>query len=90
MLMAEEYRDKTTFVTHRGAFRWLRMTFRLLNPPATFQRSLDIILSRVRLKTSLVYLDYALNFYTKAQRPYHTRGRSPHTVIERKCFVEDP
>ena len=38
------------------------MPFGLRNAPATFQRSLDLILSGVRFKTCLVYLDDVLIF----------------------------
>lgn len=62
MPIGEEDRDNTSFVTHRGAFRWIRRTFVLRNAPATFPRILDLILSEVRLKTCLVYLDDVLIF----------------------------
>ena len=55
--IAEEDRDKTTFVCHSGLFRFLRMPFGLKNAPATFQRAIDIILSRVKWEFALVYLD---------------------------------
>jgi Reverse transcriptase (RNA-dependent DNA polymerase) len=52
-----EDRDKTTFTSHYGIYRFLRLPFGLRNAPATFQRSIDIILSGVKWKTCLVYLD---------------------------------
>ena len=55
-------RDKTTFTTHLGTFRYLRMPFGLRNAPATFQRALDIILSGVRWQTCLIYLDEVIIF----------------------------
>jgi Reverse transcriptase (RNA-dependent DNA polymerase) len=58
----EEDRDKTTFTSHVGAYRFIRMPFGLCNAPATFQRSLDIILSRVKCKSCLVYLDDVIVF----------------------------
>ena len=60
--MAEEDQDKTTFVSHRGAFRYVRMPFGLRNAPASFQRALDILLSGVKWKTCLVYLDDVIVF----------------------------
>jgi Reverse transcriptase (RNA-dependent DNA polymerase) len=45
--MAEADQDKTTFTSHRGTYRFTRMPFGLVNAPATFQRAMDIILSRV-------------------------------------------
>ena len=55
--IAEEDRDKTMFASHSGLYRFLRMLFGLKNPPATFQRAVDIILSRTKWGTALVYLD---------------------------------
>ena len=55
--IAEEDRDKTTFASHCGLYRFLRMPFGFKNSPATFQRAVDIILSRVKWETALVYLD---------------------------------
>ncbi|CAN8069114.1 unnamed protein product [Agarophyton chilense] len=55
--LAEDARALTTFTTHEGLFRFTRMPFGLKNAPATFQRVMDIILSRVKWKPALVYLD---------------------------------
>ena len=55
--VAEEDRDKTTFTSHCGLHRFLRMPFGLKNAPATFERTVDIILSRVKWETAMVYLD---------------------------------
>ena len=55
--IAEEDHDKATFASHSRLYRFLRMPFGLQNAPATFQRAVDIILSGVKWKTALVYLD---------------------------------
>ena len=60
--VASEDRDKTTFTTFLGTYRYLRMPFGLKNAPATFQRALDIILSGVRWQACLVYLDDVIVF----------------------------
>lgn len=57
-----EDQDKTTFTSHYGTYRFLRLPFGLRNAPATFQRAIDIILSGVRWKTCLVYLDDVIVF----------------------------
>ena len=58
----EEDRDKTTFTCHEGTFRFVRMPFGLCNAPASFQRTVDILLSGYRWKTCLVYLDDIIIF----------------------------
>ena len=45
-----------------GTYRHLRMLFGLKGAPATFQRALDIILSRVLWQVCLVYLDDVIVF----------------------------
>jgi len=61
-------REKTAFTTHTGIYHWLFMPFRLTNPPATFQRALDIILSDVQWQLCLVYLDDVIIFCACAQQ----------------------
>jgi Reverse transcriptase (RNA-dependent DNA polymerase) len=57
ILMKEEDRNKTAFVTHCGIHRFKRMPFGLCNAPATFQRALDMILAKVKWNYALIYLD---------------------------------
>ena len=49
--------NKTTFVCHRGTFRFPRMPFGLCNAPATFQRLMDMVMMGLNFETCLVYLD---------------------------------
>jgi RNase H-like domain found in reverse transcriptase/Reverse transcriptase (RNA-dependent DNA polymerase)/Integrase zinc binding domain/Integrase core domain/Chromo (CHRromatin Organisation MOdifier) domain len=55
-------RDKTTFTSHYGTYRFRRLPFGLRNAPATFQRAIDVILSGIKWKTCLVYLDDVIIF----------------------------
>ena len=48
---------KTTFVCHRGTFRFPRMPFRLCGAPATFQRLMDTMLIGLNFEICLAYLD---------------------------------
>jgi len=46
--VADEDRDKTTFVCHEGAYRYIRIPFGLSSAPATFQRAIDMILGGLK------------------------------------------
>lgn len=58
----EDDRPKTAFVTCDGLFEWRVMPFGLTNAPATFQRTMDVVLSGLKFNTCLVYLDDILIF----------------------------
>ena len=58
----EEDRPKTSFVCHAGQYQYVRMPFGLTNAPATFQRALDVILSKFKWNTCLVYIDDIIIF----------------------------
>jgi len=64
--VADEDRDKTTFVCHEGAYRYIRLPFGLSNAPATFQRAIDMILGGLMWKSCLVYLDDIIVFSQSA------------------------
>ncbi len=53
----EQDHDKTTFTGHSGTFRFKKMPFGNTNAPATFPRTIDIILARFKWKSCLVYID---------------------------------
>jgi len=60
--VADEDRDRTTFVYQEGAYQYIRLPFGLLNAPATFQRAIDMILGGLKWKSCLVYLDDIIVF----------------------------
>lgn len=94
--VAEEDRDKTTFVSHCGMYRFLRMPFGLKNAPATFQRAVDIILSRVKWRFALVYLDDVI-IYSKTVEDHFRHVREVLSMLSvagitlklRKCNFFD-
>jgi hypothetical protein len=58
----EEDVAKTAFVCKRGLYEFVRMPFGLCNAPGTFQRAMDILLSGLNWKISLIYIDDILVF----------------------------
>ena len=80
--MAPEDRDKTTFTCHEGIYRFTRMPFGLKNAPATFQRAIDIILSRVKWQYALVYLDDVI-IYSKSFEEHIVHVRTVLTLLSK-------
>ena len=54
--------NKTTFICHRGTFRFPKMPFGLCNAPATFQRLMDTVLTNLNFEICLAYLDDIIVF----------------------------
>lgn len=67
ILIKEEDKKKTAFVTPHGLYEFNRMPFGLKNAPATFQRLMNEILRDYINKTCVVYLDDILIFSTTLQ-----------------------
>lgn len=55
--IAEEDRKKTAFITRNGLLEHTRMGMGLCNAPATFQRSMQLVLRGLTWTHVLVYLD---------------------------------
>ena len=55
--IAEEDRDKTAFLTYSGKFRYTTMPMGLKNAPKSFQSMMDFILSGVKYKNCLCFID---------------------------------
>lgn len=58
----ERDREKTAFVTPDGLYEFKVLPFGLCSAPATFQRLMDTVLSGLKWKTCLVYLDDVIVF----------------------------
>jgi len=56
-IVALKSQDKTAFVTPDGQYQFKRMPFGLANAPSVFQRSIDKILTEVKNKFALIYMD---------------------------------
>lgn len=57
IVIREEDKQKTAFVTPEGHFEFNRMPFGLANAPATFQRMMHQVLGNLRHREALAYLD---------------------------------
>ena len=55
-------RSKAAFMTCNGFFEGRDLSFGLTNEPATFQRTMDVLLAGPKFNTCLVYLDDILIF----------------------------
>ena len=58
----EDARDKSTFVTRNGLWRWRVMPFGLCSAPATFERLMERVLRGLHWKSLLLYLDDVIIF----------------------------
>lgn len=90
--MNPEDADKTTFVTRKGSFRWKRMPMGLCGATATFQRTMDLILSGLNFRTCLVYFDDVIVFsqsleqHIQRLKEVFTRLRQAHLKLKvSKC-----
>ena len=73
--MSEKDKDLTTFITHRGMYRFTVMPFGLMNSPATFSRMMRKLLTQLRDNAN--YLDNVLT---------HTSDLCKHIVAVREFF----
>ncbi|CAK1589624.1 unnamed protein product [Parnassius mnemosyne] len=58
--ISEQSQDKTAFVTPDGQYQYTRMHFGLANAPSLFQRTMNKILTKSKVKYVLVYMDDVL------------------------------
>jgi transposase InsO family protein len=57
VMMEEEDKGKTSFVTRSGLYQFKVMPFGVTNGPATFQRLMDLTMAGLNYQICLVYLD---------------------------------
>lgn len=66
--IASADRKKTIFAYHFGVFRFIRMPFGMKSIPLTSQKAVDIILSRVKWKTALMFLNDGIMYFKTVPR----------------------
>ena len=62
IMVKEEDRPKTAFVTRSGLYEYITMPFGLSNAPGTFERCMELVLKGLQWKTLLTYLDDIILF----------------------------
>ena len=62
MPVAQNSREKTSFVTQTGQFQWTRMPFGLRNAPISFQKLMSQVFSGLTYKTVIVFMDDIICF----------------------------
>ena len=90
----EADRDKTTFVTRRGCFRYKLLPFGLTTAPSVFQRLVDLVLCGLTYVTCLVFLDDIIVFsrdsdtHIQHLQEVFERLRSANLKLHvKKCFL---
>lgn len=77
----EADRDRTTFTSHHGLYRFIRMPFGLKNVQGTFQRAIDVIMSTEKFQYALIYLDDIVVF-SKSVEENMTQLRKVLLILE--------
>lgn len=75
----EADKDKTTFTTRQGLYRFVRMPYGLMNAPGTFQRMTNLVMRGLNWLSCLVYLDDIIVF---------TKGSIAQHVVEVAMVLE--
>ena len=60
--LEEEDKAKTAFITREGLYQFEVMPFGLCNAPSTFQRLMDLVMSGIKWKKCMIYLDDIIIF----------------------------
>ena len=83
--VTEEDLHKTAFTCHDGCYEFCRMPFELTNPPATFQQAVDLLLSKYRWKSCLVYIDDVIVFYNTIDEHLQLVEELPTVLRDSGC-----
>ena len=67
-------KEKTAFITPDGLWQFKKMPFGLCSSPASFQRMMDIVLSGLKWKSCLIYLDDVVVFAETFDEHLHKLG----------------
>ena len=92
--LPEENQQKAAIITPQGLFQPTRMPQGLCNAPATFQRTMDNILSDLKMSCVLVYLD-DINVFSKTfsehldhlRDVFHRLSKNNLKLKAKKCHL---
>lgn len=87
--MAEEAEPLTTFRTRYGAYQYRVLPFGLCNGPASFQRYINLILTRYLDKFCTAYLDDIL-IYSDSEEEHEEHVYLVIKALEDACLQIDP
>lgn len=73
----ERNRDKTTFISHHGVYRFQRIPFGLNNALETFQKAMDVIPASARRQLALIYLE---DIFVFSKSPVDYKGQVRHVL----------
>jgi len=86
--------NKTTFVCHKGTYRFPKMPFGLCNAPATFQRLMDSVLTGLNFEVCLAYLDDIIVFsrdldthFQRLEKLFQRLREANLKLKPSKCFI---
>jgi Reverse transcriptase (RNA-dependent DNA polymerase) len=75
-------REKTAFTSHFGDYQFRWLPFGLRNAPGTFQRAIDNIISGIKWKTCLVYLDDVILFSSSRDMHLKHVNEALHLLVK--------
>lgn len=83
VLLAEESRDITAFITHEGLFRFLRVPYGLCSAPSAFSKLMSLVLKG--LKGVQNYLDDVI-VYGRTQEEHDGNLREVLAALKKRDF----
>lgn len=88
ILLKEEDRYKSAFITHCGLFEFKVMPFGLTNAPATFQNMMNVVFAEFIRKFVLVFFDDILIYSTDLESHVEHLTQVMQTLEKHKLYAK--